>query len=148
MEHRGRERVIYLGPRSQEVLLPWLRTNLEEHHFQPREADARRKSEMRRNRKSKVQPSQVDRSKPDARRRPRACYSPLSYRNAIHRACRTARVPTWAPNRLRHNAATVLRREFGLDVAQVVLGHANPDTTLIYAEADQQRAADAMLRIG
>jgi hypothetical protein len=30
----------------------------------------------------------------------------------------------------------------------VVLGHARPDTTLIYAEVDQQRAAEAMLRIG
>jgi hypothetical protein len=42
----------------------------------------------------------------------------------------------------------LLRREFGLDVAQVVLGHASPDTTLIYAEADRRRAAEAMLRIG
>ena len=131
-----------------EVLRLWLRTNLEEHLFQPREADAGRKAEMRRNRKTKVQSSQVDRSKPDARRKPKDCYSPLSYRNAIHRACRTAGVPIWGPNRLRHNAATMLRREFGLDVAQVVLGHASPDTTLIYAEADRQRAAEAMSRIG
>jgi integrase len=72
----------------------------------------------------------------------------LSYRNAIHRACRRVGVPIWGPNRLRHNAATVLRRAVGLDVAQVVLGHASPDMTLIYAEADRQRAAEAMLRIG
>ena len=148
MEHRERERLIHLGPRAQEILRPWLRSNLGEHLFQPQEADADRKAEMRRERKSKVQPSQADRSKPDGRRKPGENYSPLSYRNAIHRACRTAGVPIWGPNRLRHNAATLLRREFGLDVAQVVLGHASPDTTLIYAEADRARAAEAMLRIG
>jgi integrase len=148
MEHQGRERLIHLGPRAQEVLRPWLRTNLEEPLFQPWEANAERMAERRRNRKTKVQPSQVDRSKPNARRRPRDVYSRWSYRSAIHRACRAAGVPVWSPNRLRHNVATVLRREFGLDVAQVVLGHASPDTTLIYAEADRQRAAEAMLRIG
>jgi integrase len=146
--YRGRDRDIYLGPRAQEILRPWLRTNLEEFLFRPEEAEAERKVERRRNRKSPVQPSQVDRSKPNARRRPGDHYETRSYGRAIRRACEFAHVPIWGPNRLRHNAATVLRREFGLDVAQVVLGHASPDTTLIYAEADRQRATEAMLRIG
>jgi integrase len=147
-EHTGRERLVYLGPRAQEVLRPWLRTDLDEYLFQPREAEAERQAERRRDRKSKVSPSQVDRSKPGARRKPGDHYPPLSYYVAVRRACEAAGVPRWCPNRLRHNAATALRREFGLDVAQVVLGHASPDTTLIYAEADRQRAAEAMLRIG
>jgi hypothetical protein len=29
-----------------------------------------------------------------------------------------------------------------------VLGHSRPETTLIYAEADRRRAAEAVLRIG
>ncbi len=56
--------------------------------------------------------------------------------------------PNWHPHQLRHNAATRLRREFGLDVARAVLGHSSPAVTEVYAELDQAKAADAMARIG
>lgn len=55
---------------------------------------------------------------------------------------------SWSANRLRHNAATRLRKEFGIETAQTVLGHSNPQTTLIYAERDFQAAASAMKQIG
>jgi integrase len=54
----------------------------------------------------------------------------------------------WHPHQLRHNAATRLRREFGLDVARAVLGHSTPVVTEIYAELDRSRAAEAMGMIG
>ncbi len=38
------------------------------------------------------------------------------------------------------NAATRIRSEFGLETAQVVLGHAKADVTQIYAERDQAKA--------
>ena len=38
MEHADRERVVYLGPRAQAVMRPWLRLVLEEYLFSPREA--------------------------------------------------------------------------------------------------------------
>lgn len=148
MEHRGRERVVVLGPKAQGVLTPWLRPNPDETLFRPCDADARHKAELRRHRKTRVQPSQRDRSKPGARRKPGVSYSTKSYGIAIRRGCQLAGVPVWSPNRLRHTAATELRREFGIDVAQAVLGHASPTTTLIYAEVDLARASDAMLRIG
>jgi integrase len=146
--HRGRERLVYLGPQAQDVLRPWLRPNLTEFIFQPREAEAERKVEMRRNRQTPVQPLQHDRSKANAQRRPGDHYVPRAYCHAIHRGCRRAGVPVWGPNRLRHLAATVFRREAGLDVAQVLPGHSRPETTLIYAEADRRRAEEAVLRIG
>ncbi len=37
---------------------------------------------------------------------------------------------------MRHSAATAIRARFGLEAAQVVLGHAKADTTEIYAEKD------------
>ena len=52
------------------------------------------------------------------------------------------------PNQLRHNAGTFLRKEFGLDAAQVVLGHRSAAVTEIYAELDQLKAADIMAKIG
>lgn len=40
----------------------------------------------------------------------------------------------WHPNRLRHSAATFLRKEYGLEAAQVILGHKTLAVTEIYAE--------------
>jgi integrase len=54
----------------------------------------------------------------------------------------------WHPHRLRHSAATRLRREFGLDVARAVLGHSSPVVTEMYAELDGAKAAEAMERVG
>ena len=39
----------------------------------------------------------------------------------------------WSPNQLRHSAATEIRRRFGLEAAQTVLGHASADITQVYA---------------
>jgi hypothetical protein len=49
---------------------------------------------------------------------------------------------------LRHNSATLLRREFNIDVARAVLGHAAPAITERYAERDEALAVEAMLRVG
>ncbi len=54
----------------------------------------------------------------------------------------------WHPNRLRHTRATDLRRAFGIEAAQTVLGHANLPTTEIYAEADFQTARKIMAEVG
>jgi integrase len=148
-EHRDRGREVYLGPKARAVLRLWLRTDLTAYLFSPREAAEEWRAARRAARKSKPTPSQnARRPQPSPKRAPGECYDTRAYAHAIHRACRKAGVPVWGPNRLRHNAGTALRKEFGLDVAQVVLGHARPDTTLLYAEADRRRAADAMERVG
>jgi integrase len=56
-------------------------------------------------------------------------------------------VPRWHPHRLRHNAGTNIRNEFGLDVARAVLGHRHKHTTEIYA-ADGEVAARVMAQVG
>jgi integrase len=164
-EHHGRERRIYIGPTAQLALRPWLRTDLTAYLFSPREAMEYRLAERRRNRKSKVQPSQRDRSKVKAKRKPgdrydtRSLYHAVAYgiRKANAAAERKAReagaetpepIPHWHPNQLRHSAATRLRREFGLDVARAVLGHSSPVVTELYAELDGAKAAEAMERVG
>jgi integrase len=147
-EHTGRTRTVALGPRAQEVLRPWLRPHLEEFLFQPREAEQERNAERARRRKAPVRPSERGRVQCHPMRQPGDRYRTKAYARAIARACRRADVPVWGANRLRHLAASRLRREFGLDVAQVVLGHKEVSTTQVYAEADRQRATEAMLRIG
>jgi hypothetical protein len=44
--------------------------------------------------------------------------------------------------------ATWLRKEFGLDVARVVLGHRSPQITELYADLDTSRAIEAMASFG
>lgn len=53
----------------------------------------------------------------------------------------------WHPPRLRHNYATRVRREFGLEAAQVLLGHTKADVTQVYAERDMSRAATVAAKI-
>ena len=57
-------------------------------------------------------------------------------------------MPRWSPNRLRHSVATEVRRHFGLEAVQVVLGHASADVSQIYAERDYGLAAKVMAKIG
>jgi site-specific recombinase XerC len=54
----------------------------------------------------------------------------------------------WGPNRLRHRAASFLRKEFGLEAARVILGHTSSAVTEIYAEMDQKKAAEIMGAVG
>ena len=54
----------------------------------------------------------------------------------------------WSPNRLRHSAATEIRRLYGLEAAATVLGHAKADVTQIYAERDYDKAANIARQIG
>jgi integrase len=58
------------------------------------------------------------------------------------------RANRWHPHQLRHNAATLLRKEFGLDVARVILGHSSPAVTEVYAEVDRAKAVEVMAQIG
>ena len=54
----------------------------------------------------------------------------------------------WHPHQLRHNAATELRKEFGLESARIILGHRSAAITEVYAELDQEKAISAMLKYG
>ncbi len=54
----------------------------------------------------------------------------------------------WHPNRLRHTAATTIRRQYGAEAAQAVLGHAQLSTTEIYAEKSLEAARAIMKEIG
>ena len=54
----------------------------------------------------------------------------------------------WSPNQLRHSAATAIRKRFGLEAAQVILGHAAADITQVYAERDADKAREVMRQLG
>jgi integrase len=145
----GRDRVVFIGPRAQEILRPWLRADPDVPVFSPAADHERRQAERRAGRRSPMTPSQVARArKAQPKRKPRRAYTPNSYAAAIRRVCNIVGVPIWGPNRLRHGAATAIRRAYGLEASQVILGHSKADTTQIYAERDAARAREVMRAIG
>lgn len=86
--------------------------------------------------------------KTNPKRKAREHYSQDSYRRAIRRACEKADIPYWHPHQLRHNAATQLRAEFGLEAAQLILGHRRADVTQVYAEINRAKALDIAAKVG
>jgi integrase len=86
------------------------------------------------------------------------------YRRAIARACRLAfprpaeltppeleawkREHYWHPHQLRHAAATEIRRRFGIEAAQSVLGHSSLKMTELYAEKNADAARAVIGAIG
>lgn len=148
-EHHGRQRTIFIGPQAQGILKPYLVDRRPDAClFTPKDSEQRRHRTMRANRQTPVQPSQQQRRKRNPKRTPTDAYDKNSFRTAIARACTKAGVDTWAPNRLRHTAATEIRKKFGLEAAQVVLGHSAAHVTQIYAERDATLGCEAMRQIG
>jgi len=165
-EHHSRVRTIYIGPRAQAILLPYLLRPSDAFCFVPRESEARRRAMASEARKTPLscgnKPGSNRQRKP--KRQAGERYWPDSYRRAVHRACDKA-FPApkklkgddlkewkskhrWGPNRLRHSAGTDIRREFGLEAAQVALGHSKADTTQIYAERDAELARKVAREVG
>ncbi len=58
------------------------------------------------------------------------------------------KVHRWHPNQLRHTFATRVRKQHGLEAAQVLLGHARADVTQVYAERNEELAATIATKIG
>jgi integrase len=55
----------------------------------------------------------------------------------------------WHPHQLRHTAATEIRKAFGLEAAQLTLGHSSAQVTdAVYAERDAAKVAEIMRRVG
>ena len=57
-------------------------------------------------------------------------------------------MPGWAPNQLRHNAATRIRAAYGIEAARIILGHSSAVTSEIYAEIDREKAREIMSQLG
>ncbi len=163
-EHHGHTRVVELGPRAQQVIRPFLKPELDAFLFSPAEAEAERAAGRRQRRQTPVQPSQRNRRQRNPKRPPRERYTTASYRRAIQRGCdkadREAKkaeglpsdserlVPRWHPHQLRHNFATRIRKEHGLEAARVLLGHRSMAVTEVYAELDRSRVAEIVARTG
>lgn len=158
-KHRGHDRIVELGPRAQAMIRPFLKPNLKACLFSPVDAIAERAAKTRTHRRAGQKPAAHK-----TKRVVRDHYDRDSYRQAITRACdladREAKkrkslppdseriVPRWFPYQLRHTAGTRFRKEFGLEMARILLGHRSAVVTEIYAEVDRMKAQKAVLKIG
>jgi integrase len=163
-KHHGKEREVFFGPRAQEVVAPYLArtTKLDAYLFTPQLAEAERDEARRANYTPPENaggdyrdwPSyQKRREKQQARQAEQGSHfnpywTPRAYARRIAEVCKDHGIPHWSPNQLRHNFATRIRDEFGLETAQVTLGHANADVTQVYAERDRATAEAAIERVG
>lgn len=154
MNH-GHQRVVSIGPKAQAALTPFLRPNVQAYVFTPAQAQAERNEEKRKNRKTKVQPSQVCRKKARPKRQPGERYTTASYRRALTYATKLAigagELPggtKWHPHQLRHNCATRIRKQHGLDAVRATLGHRTVTQSAEYAELDADLAVTVAAAVG
>jgi integrase len=93
--HRGHNRVVFLGPRAQEIVKPFLRANVQEYLFSPAEAEAERRAAASARRKTPAGygngPGKNRKRRP--RVQPGERYTTDSYRGAIEAACERAFPP-------------------------------------------------------
>jgi len=147
-----RERVVFLGPRARKIIESFLPVNLESHVFSPIKSEQARNRERREKRKTPAWPSHLRRLEEkrshNRARPPREQYDVAAYRRAIRRACEKAGIPVWHPNQLRHLRGTEIRKGYGLEASQAVLGHAELSVTQVYAEADLETARKIMGEAG
>lgn len=154
--HHDHVRKIIFGPKARNELTPYLVTDLSAPIFSPklamRERLDGRTAEYETPKNAIGDYRQWGSYKARQANRDFSRYGDIwttrAYSKAIRTACKIANVPGWGPNRLRHNAGTALRKEFGLEVVQAVLGHSKADTTQIYADIDLERAVRAMEKVG
>jgi integrase len=148
MEHGGLERVVALGPRAQEIVRRYLKTNVRAYLFSPRDSVLAFRRGQRQARQSPVQPSQVCRAKQKPRRQPGERYDVRVIAHAVRRACVKHGLEHWHPHQLRHTAASSIRKEFGLDAAHATLGHHGPAITNHYAELDANKIVEVARKLG
>ncbi len=170
--HRGKERIMYFGPRARKILER--HTSAAEsggYVFSPRESEAKRIEVNAKNRTTPLNQGNrrgyTEFSRTGKRKRtraPRLHYDRSSYLRAIHRSCdkafpapesltegevkRWQKKHRWYASQIMHTVATVTRSEQGLEVAGILLGHSELQTTQIYAERDYGRLKNFMEAMG
>jgi integrase len=169
--HFGHHRLIPIGPLAQEVLRPFLKPlNPTAFIFSPKDAAAESREARHDARKTPPELGNVIGSnrKRKPRRQPGEMYDVAAYRRAIARACDLAFPPPaellaagqekalakwrsehrWHPHQLRHTAATEIRKRFGIEAAQTILGHATLSVTEIYAEKNAEAGRQVAALVG
>lgn len=163
-EHHEQSREILVGPQAQAILDPYLQRGPETYCFQPAVGDGKRgRASARRKpggyrvgshytkdsyRRAIVRACEQAFEMPQELRRPPVTEDPAEITIGRRQAAEWRAENCWAPNQLRHAAGTEIRKVFGLEAAQVVLGHKLADVTQVYAERNRGLAQRVIETIG
>ncbi len=163
----GKKRILFVGPRGQEVLAKYLLRDPDLHCFSPIDSERKRLDARH---EARITPLSIG-NKPGSnrerkpKRKPRDHYDKDTFRHAIHRACDKAfpapsglsadeqkswrNANRWNPNRLRHSFATASRKVAGIEATSILMGHSDAAAvTTIYAERNRQDAIEAIRKLG
>jgi integrase len=125
MNHKGRNsgkpKRIYLGPKAQAALRPWL--------------DAAKATMVT---TAPLWPAMSIRNTSDT-------VSVSSVRDALEAACEAAKVPQFTTHQIRHGTATAIAEREALKAVQAALGHQSQGSSRVYAELDSIAMAHALL---
>jgi len=165
--YRGDQRIISIGPRSQQILSPFLLRPAESFCFSPAESEKQRRDKLTLERETPLSCGNVPGSnvKEHPQKTLGTLYDTMAYGKAVRYAITAANksitkdakekgiekpelIPYWTPYQLRHTAATKVRREMGYETAGATLGHTQMSATAIYAERNQGLADEAARRFG
>ena len=105
---KGLDRIIVLGKRAQDILTAYIK-------------------------KEKIKSGYIFRDK----KRPKSpCYLSDALEEEIRVVCQREGIEKWSPYRIRHTIATRVAKTYGMDVAQLLLGHTSTATTSRYVHPD------------
>lgn len=158
---RGQSRTLFIGPRGQRVLAPFLLRGDDEFLFSPAESYAETLRKRHEARTTPLSCGNVPGSNRTAhpKRSPGEVYEHAAFCRCITRAIervnadRKARgekdmLRRFTPYEARHGAATRIRAAMDLDAVQSVLGHAKVDMSAHYAHLHEGVASEVMRRLG
>jgi integrase len=147
--HRGHSRTIAFGPKAKLILARYVNdADPEAVLFSPAAQDILIKEAKRAARKTRVQPSQLDRRKAKPKRKPGAKFDHHAIDHALARACKKQNVPHFHVHQLRHTAALTIMCEHGIEAARRTLGHKTLNMSLFYPSVDVEKAKETMAAIG
>src|SRR5439155_21751991 len=108
------QRVVYLGPRCQEIIRPFLRSDLQAYLFSPKEAKAEYQARRATRRKTKRTPSELRRRcKVNPKRAPQDRYCVNTFQQSVRKICHRIGVPAWSVLQVRPTRAIEVRERDG-----------------------------------
>ena len=150
---RGHSKTVRLGEYEQAILAPYLAGKQpDDPVFSPKTAMQEKAARDAAKRKTKVQPSQVERKAQAAKnpkRKVKDFYTAASYGKSIAKAIERVnkrlpdgeKIPHWTPYELRHAAISeIVKRTGSVDIARAVAGQKSITVTMGYNHADDEIA--------
>lgn len=140
LEDEDRELILPIGPKCQEVLTPWLdaAAGPDEPLFSPRTIRKNNRYGKRYKTGSYAYAVTKGIRKVNAQRQAEADKAGM----------KPVLIPHWSPHQLRHSKGQAVRKEYGLEAAQAVLGHDTLQASQIYTSRQLELARKAAMEMG